>query len=117
MEIDIFLKQLRQTPSSISFNDTMTTIEANYAFTPTVFRNGEITNEAGQNSGSCKLFSFARLHELSAEHTLQCFGDYYREDVLKNPDNDDHQNIRTFMRTGWNGISFERDALRSKDQP
>lgn len=111
MKVETFLQQLKQTPASISFATTMATIDANYLFNPVPFRNGDIYNEAGKNSGSCKLFSFARLQNLSVEETLQCFGDYYREDVLRNPDNSDHQNIRAFMRTGWSGIYFEHDAL------
>jgi hypothetical protein len=33
---------------------------------------------------------------------------------LKNPAGTDHQNIRNFMKTGWNGIQFEGEALVSK---
>ncbi|GAK84871.1 type III effector HopPmaJ [Vibrio ponticus] len=39
------------------------------------------------------------------------FGDFYRKDVLGNPDGDDHQNIRNFIAHGWNGIKFEGQAL------
>ena len=69
----------------------METIEANYDFTPVRFTNGTVVNEAGTNSGSCKLFSFAKLHQLSKEETLACFGDYYRVDVLQHPDADPEQ--------------------------
>lgn len=113
MKIDSFLQQLRDAPTSISFSDTLAVIEANYHFTPTAFRNGQHQNAAGQNSGSCKLFSFAQLHQLSPIQTLHCFGDYYRNDVLKNPDANDHQNIRQFIHTGWAGIHFDGDVLRA----
>lgn len=113
MKIATFLLQLEQAPSSISFSDTMAVIEANYHFSPTAFRNGELQNSAGQNSGSCKLFSFAQLHQLSSSQTLQCFGDYYRCDVLNHPEASDHQNIRHFMRSGWPGIHFDSAALRA----
>ena len=63
----------------------MAVIEAHYEFTPTAFKNGELMNELGQNSGSCKLFAFAQLQGLSPQQTLACFGTYYRDDVLKNP--------------------------------
>jgi len=33
---------------------------------------------------------------------------------LKNPTGNDHQNIRNFIKSGWNGISFEGDALTKK---
>lgn len=111
MQLSDFLTKLEQAPESIGFQDTIALIEAHYQFTPTAFRNGELVNEAGQNSGSCKLFSFARLHQLSKEKTLQCFGDYYRRDVLEHPDAQDHQNIRNFIRFGWDGIEFSADAL------
>jgi len=111
MQIADFLAKLEQTPDFVSFQDTMAVVEANYSFTPTAFRNGELNNEAGQNSGSCKLFSFARLQQLSKEKTLLCFGDYYRKDVLEHPEAQDHQNIRNFIRFGWNGIEFSADAL------
>jgi len=34
---------------------------------------------------------FAQLQQLSQAETLACFGKYYREDVLQNPEGDDHQ--------------------------
>lgn len=114
MELNRFLQQLNETPTSIAFNDTIATIDALYDFTPTAFTNGALTNEAGQNNGSCKLFSFALLHKLSPQQTLHCFGDYYRKDVLGNPQATDHQNIRNFMKSGWEGIRFEGDALKAK---
>ncbi len=114
MKLNNFLKLLANTPETIEFNDTMAVIESLYEFTPTRFTNGELINEAGENSGSCKLFAFAKLHGLTEAQTLACFGAYYREDVLKNPANKDHQNIRNFMQTGLDGIQFDRDALISK---
>jgi hypothetical protein len=51
---------------------------------------------------------------LSQEEALACFGAYYFEDVLKNPEGNDHLNIRNFMKTGWNGIRFESEALTLK---
>lgn len=111
MQIADFLAKLEQTPDNVSFQDTMAVIEASYSFTPTAFRNGELHNDAGQNSGSCKLFSFARLQQLSQEKTLLCFGDYYRKDVLEHPEAHDHQNIRNFIRFGWDGVEFNGAAL------
>jgi len=114
MELSSFLEKLAQTPESIDFKDTMGTVEANYNFTPAAFKNGETTNDAGQNSGSCKLFAFAKLNGLSETETLACFGDYYRIDVLKHPENTDHANIRNFIKYGWSGIAFESEALTKK---
>ena len=114
MTLDSFLKKLNETPQEVAFTDTMAVVEALYDFTPTAFQNGDLHNEAGQNSGSCKLFSFAKLQNFSVEQTLACFGDFYRKDVLENPEATNHQNIRNFIKTGWEGISFERTALTEK---
>ena len=109
-----FLQTLATTPDSITFNDTIAVIDAHYDFTPSAFRNGELQNEAGQNNGSCKDFSFAKLHNLTLQQTLHCFGSYYRDDVLKHPQGTDHQNIRNFIKTGWEGIVFQGNALTLK---
>ena len=52
------------------------------------------------------------INNLSVENTLACFGAYYRDEVLKQPDADNHGNIRSFMRTGWDGISFVKMPLK-----
>jgi len=114
MTIDSFIATLHSAPHSIQFTDTIAVIEAHYDFTPTAFQNGAIKNEAGQNSSSCKLFSFAKLHGLSEQQTLACFGEYYRVDVLQYPEAQDHQNIRNFMQFGWQGIQFDNQALNTK---
>ncbi|MDX8385389.1 MAG: HopJ type III effector protein [Gallionella sp.] len=114
MELNEFLIKLHSSPDTVTFDETMSVIDAMYDFTPTPFMNGVLNNEAGINNGSCKLFTFARLQDLSQQQTLNCFGDYYRKDVLGNPDGTDHQNIRNFISTGWNGIEFQGDALIPK---
>ncbi len=111
--MEAFIKQLKTAPESIDFSDTMKVIETHYKFTETAFKNGALYNAAGENSGSCKLFAFARLQGLTEAETLACFGAYYREDVLNNPDADNHQNIRHFMKTGWNGLEFSAEPLHS----
>lgn len=110
----MILEQLKNDADSIQFNDVISYIDENYEFTPTQFKNGETINEENQNNGSCKVFSFAKLNNLSTEDTLALFGDFYRKDVLLNPEGDDHQNIRNFMKFGWDGILFEGDALKQK---
>jgi hypothetical protein len=114
MNKNAFLQQLKTQPESIAFTDTIAVIDANYDFTPTAFKNGELQNEAGQNNGSCKLFAFAQLQNLTPQESLACFGAYYRDDVLKHPDATDHQNIRNFMKHGWNGIKYQGNALQAK---
>jgi len=114
MNLDIFLQKLSKSPNTIEFGETMDVIEMTYDFSPVAFQNGALRNAQGQNSGSCKLFSFAQLQGLSPQQTLDCFGSYYRNDVLGFPNGDDHQNIRNFMKSGWEGIKFDAIPLRKK---
>ena len=107
----MILEQLKDFPETINFNDVIVFIDENYNFKPVRFVNGSIVNEANQNNGSCKIFSFAKMNNLSEKDTLALFGDFYRNDVLQNPEGQDHQNIRNFIKYGWNGIQFTEDAL------
>lgn len=109
------LKQLKNEPENTLFSEVISVINENYLYTPTSFINGDIENVAGTNEGSCKIFAFAQLNNLSEQQTLACFGDYYRIDVLLHPEGNDHGNIRNFMQTGWQGIKFSSVALRLKD--
>ncbi|UGS23872.1 HopJ type III effector protein [Flavobacterium channae] len=92
------------------FAEVIKTIDANYSFTPTFFKNGDVVNEENQNNGSCKVFSFAKMQHLTKEETLFLFGEHYQK-VLETPNDSDHQNIRNFMNFGWDGIVFEKEAL------
>jgi len=113
MKLKDFLQKLDETPEKIEFNTTIALIDSLYDFSPTSFKNGNLNNEAGQNSGSCKLFSFALLHKLTVQQTLFCFGQYYQE-VLDTPQKSDHQNIRNFIASGWEQITFSNGALVEK---
>lgn len=114
MTLDSFTNKLQKTPTELEFTDTIALIETLYNFSPTAFKNGDLTNEAGQNNGSCKIFAFAKLQQYSKEETLACFGKFYTQDVLENPNGNDHQNIRNFMTYGWEGIDFKGIALSKK---
>ncbi|MEJ2116053.1 MAG: HopJ type III effector protein [Gammaproteobacteria bacterium] len=114
MQLKIFLDNLQTSPESIEFQDTMAVIESIYKYSPTKFKNGNLVNQAWENEGSCKIFAFAKLNELSEENTLACFGSFYRIDVLQNPNGENHQNIRNFMSSGWAGVEFDNQALTSK---
>lgn len=114
MKISSFLENLDHSPETTDFNDLMTLIDEHYHFVPCAFKNGDVQNQENENNGSCKLFYFARLQGLNEEQTLALFGVYYREDVLQNPDSDNHQNIRNFIKQGWHGIAFEGEALAKK---
>ena len=114
MNLESFLEKINQTPEAIAFAETIAVIEENYTFDPTAFENGALHNVTGENSVSCKLFAFAELQNLSEAATLSCFGAYYYDEVLKNPDGTNHQNIRNFMKTGWEGIAFYGSPLTAK---
>lgn len=107
-------KFLAQNLEDIHFSDVIEFIDEHYSFTPTAFKNGETYNEANQNNGSCKIFAFAQMENLNQDETLSLFGDFYTKDVLGNPEGNDHQNIRNFMKFGWEGIEFEGIALVKK---
>lgn len=108
------IELVKKAPERINFTAVIEYIDEHYDFIPTQFTNGETINEPNKNNGSCKVFSFAKLNDLSKDETLALFGKYYRDDVLKNPEGTDHQNIRNFMKFGWDGISIDGDALRRK---
>ena len=116
MNLSEFKEKITQN-AAISFSETIKVITDNYQYTPTEFTNGlnadAVINAAGTNEGSCKIFAFALLNELSESQTLNLFGDYYHKDVLLSPEGTDHANIRTFMKYGWAGISFNGAALSS----
>jgi hypothetical protein len=98
---------------SISFVDVIAAIDSLYHHTPTAFKNGDVFNEANQNQGSAKVFSFAKLSQLSQQDTLLLFAEHYKA-VLNTPEGNDHQNIRQFMQHGWDGVKFETSALSLK---
>jgi len=107
------LTQLSENADEVNFEQVMQVISDNYSYTPACFSNGELVNEAGTNEGSCKIFYFAKLNELTQQQTLACFGRYYRDDVLQNPEGNDHGNIRNFIKTAWQGVEFQSVALNA----
>lgn len=116
--LDTLLDRIKTTPENVEFNDVINVIEEYYDYSPTLFKNGietdGVVNQIKENEGSCKIFSFAQLHQLNETQTLNCFGQYYRDEVLNYPDETNHKNIRTFIKYGWDHISFEKPALISK---
>ncbi|SDF76757.1 HopJ type III effector protein [Chitinophaga filiformis] len=110
-EIITLIEKLKE--NGLAFKEVIEFIETRYQHQPTAFKNGEAYNEATQNQGSAKVFSFAQLNNLSKEDTLYLFAEHYQA-VLNTPDATDHQNIRQFMKHGWSGIAFEGQALLAK---
>jgi len=114
MSLAAFLEKIHN-DAAVSFDETIAVITENYHYQPTEFSNGlderVLVNKAGSNEGSCKIFAFAKIHGLDEQQTLNLFGDYYRLDVLNDPQGARHQNIRLFMNYGWAGIRFNGEAL------
>ncbi|MFZ2405935.1 MAG: HopJ type III effector protein [Methylobacter sp.] len=117
MSLASFLEKIKNN-ENVSFDETIAVITENYHYQPTEFSNGLneqlLVNQAGTNEGSCKIFSFAQLNGLDRQQTLNLFGDYYRLDVLNDPNGTGHQNIRNFMQYGWDGVHFKGVALAAK---
>lgn len=104
MTLEQLLQALQQ-QQTLNFADVLTTLDANYQYTAQSFNNGQVQNAAGTNEGSCKVFAFGKLQQLSVEQTLACFAEHYQK-VLATPEGSDHANIRSFMQQGWAGIEF-----------
>ena len=114
MDINELIEQCRDAPQSVEFEQVMAIIDKHYNYTPSQFSNGSIKNPAGSNEGSCKIFAFAQLNNLSEMETLSLFGRYYRDDVMGHPEGNDHENIRNFLLDGWLGIKFDNIVLHEK---
>ena len=115
MSLEEFLRYLNDATDAVEFAVVLEFIETHFSYSATDFYNGigegRLLNKAGTNEGSCKIFALGKALELSEEQTLVCFGQYYQQDVLANPEGTDHGNIRNFMKHGWNGIEFSGTAL------
>lgn len=108
-----YIAALDKPLGTLAFKETLAVIDSHYDFKATQFDNGPVSNPAGTNSGSCKVFSFAGLHGLSEAQTLRMFAEHY-QNVLETPEGDTHGNIRAFMKTGFDGLEFDGPALRVK---
>lgn len=98
---------------AINFSQVLEFIDSNYHYQPQKFVNGLVHNQAGENEGSCKVFGFAKLHQLSPVDTLKLFAEHYRS-VLATPNGNDHANIRNFIYYGWQAFLMEHNPLSIK---
>jgi len=118
MTTDDLLNTIKNHQDNVTFEDVMAYITEHYHYTPARFTNGinndTVINEAGTNEGSCKIFALGKMAGLTETETLACFGHYYRDEVLNDPQGDSHANIRSFVKHGWQGIKFDRPALVKK---
>lgn len=115
MTLNEFVTNIQQAKLSLDFKGYLQQIEQYFDYTPTAFRNGDVENLAGKNEGSCKLLYFGMMMQLDEVQLLSCFAEHYQH-VLATPSGQDHQNIRQFMRSGWQGVSFTGQALQVKAQ-
>jgi hypothetical protein len=114
-ECELFNANVEMEADTLMMEDVITLIDEHYNNQLLEFKNGDMNNAADENEGSAKVLSYAALSQLDKETTLKLWGQYYRE-VLKDPTGDSHQNIRNFMKTGWEGVPFENGiALTSKN--
>ncbi|CAB9499974.1 HopJ type III effector protein [Seminavis robusta] len=114
-ECEIFNANLEMDASDLTFEDVMELIDTHYESQLLEFKNGDMLNKQGENEGSAKILSYAALSNLDKDLTLKLWGQYYR-DVVASPDGDDHQNIRNFMKTGWEGVPFENGIALTRKQ-
>lgn len=99
---EVFNANMEMDADSITFEEVMEMINANFETGLIEFKNGDIVNKQGENAGSAAVLSYGALAGFDKETTLKLWGQYYRE-VLDDPDGDSHQNIRNFMKFGWDG--------------
>ncbi|CAK0751885.1 CysZ protein [Gammaproteobacteria bacterium] len=112
MTLEQFLEGVRR-GDVVTFDESLRVVDEYYHYQAVAFQNGTVNNTAGQNENSCRLFAFARRHGLNAEQTLRLFGEHYRN-VLDNPQDSKHPNLRAFIQHGWSGIVFADEPLRAK---
>jgi len=107
MKLDAFLKKLNDDPEAVTFDEALATVGEHYRLTPCGYTLAGVRFDVDQVHRSCQLYAFGILHKLSKEQTLACFGEHYREDVLKHPQGSDHQTVRLFMQVGWEGLKLD----------
>lgn len=105
-ECELFNANVEMNSGDLMFEDVIEMIDSHYESQLLEFKNGDMLNKQGQNEGSAKVLSYAALSEMDKDTTLKLWGQYYRE-VLADKDGDSHQNIRNFMKYGWEGVPFE----------
>lgn len=114
-ECEVFNANVEMDAGDLKFEEVIELIDTHYESGLIEFKNGDLVNGPGENEGSAKLLSYAALSEMDKDTTLKLWGQYYRE-VVKDPEGNSHQNIRNFMKTGWEGVPFENGiALTRKN--
>ena len=112
-QIQSFIERLRLNADSIAFAEVIDLIDTYYHHTPTAFSNGSLINQAGENQGSAKVLSFARLHGLTNKRPFTVLPSIGVR-CVQIPMAADHQNIRQFMQNGWDGVQLSEACLTIK---
>lgn len=110
---DLFNANLEMSGDDLKFEEFIELCDEQYEYGLIEFKNGDIVNKPGENDGSAKVLSYAALGQLDKDTTLKLWGQYYR-DVVATPDGTDHQNIRNFMKNGWDGVDFYNGVALTK---
>jgi HopJ type III effector protein len=105
-DCEVFNSNVEMNADNLTFEEVMEMIDTHYESQLLEFKNGDIVNQQGENEGSAKLLSYAALSGMDKDTTLRLWGQYYRE-VLNDLNGSSHQNIRNFMKYGWDGVPFE----------
>ena len=114
MNTQQYLEQIKS-GGEMKFSDFTDLIDNEYTFLPTAFMNADLANKDDENQGSAKVFCFGLMHSLSEREVVKCFGEHYQS-VLDSPqDQSSHLNIRSFMNSGWGGVTIDFSALTIKE--
>ncbi|MDR1027138.1 MAG: HopJ type III effector protein [Rickettsiales bacterium] len=98
------------------FQQVLSVIDKNYDYTPTQFAVTDgwgDTNGLDQNQGAGRVLAFAKERRLDEEAALQLFAEHY-QNVVDNPNGDNHKNIRLLAAHGLNQVHFANRPLRKK---
>jgi hypothetical protein len=114
MNTQQYIEQLRS-GTQMKFSDFIDLIAREYSFSNIAFENSGVFNSKDENQGSAKVFCFGLMHSLSEREVIKCFGEHYQS-VLDSPqDQSSHLNIRSFMNSGWEGVTIDFAALTIKE--
>jgi hypothetical protein len=114
MNTQQYIEQLRS-GTQMKFSDFIDLIAREYRFLNIAFENSGVFNSKDENQGSAKVFCFGLMHSLSEREVIKCFGEHYQS-VLDSPqDQSSHLNIRSFMNSGWGGVTIDFAALTIKE--
>jgi hypothetical protein len=114
MNTQQYIEQLRS-GTQMKFSDFIDLIAREYSFSNIAFENNGLVNSIEENQGSAKVFCFGLMHSLSEREVIKCFGEHYQSVLDSSQDQSSHLNIRSFMNSGWGGVTIDFAALTIKE--